>query len=376
MSKIDFSFSWEIFLKWIFSDYFWHIHSTFGSYIDNETWKIVSFSWFYEMALRAVHVIQIFRHFWAPEVSKEIRYWRQIQNPANKGNTDRTLIYHHSFIGNFLATSTTLSIFKVGKLLALFMRIFYQSQIFLWRVGDKWIKWLSIGSFVSFKKTTYFGIWRLNKLTYHQIGDSSSLRVSSLISHYIWVFFSEFLEHLRASNLSFSSIIKLEVLILVEHYRTDLDMFVRTWTKEHWTSNAIDTMFDLSVLEQLDYWSFDNSWALSSNIESKQLLKLEHIWWCLSELKFHWIWISSTFNFEHIKEFKENEFGNEFVEFSLECFGCFRFCKVWVSSKMQTVKFEFHWVWNLSCKTHRVFEFREARSSTNIWHEHLSHFRP
>ena len=216
----------------------------------------------------------------------------------------------------------------------------------------------------------------MNKLTYHQIGDSSSLRVSSLISHYIWVFFSEFLEHLRASNLSFSSIIKLEVLILVEHYRTDLDMFVRTWTKEHWTSNAIDTMFDLSVLEQLDYWSFDNSWALSSNIESKQLLKLEHIWWCLNELKFHWIWISSTFNFEHIKEFKENEFGNEFVEFSLECFGCFRFCKVWVSSKMQTVKFEFHWVWNLSCKTHRVFEFREARSSTNIWHEHLSHFRP
>ena len=195
MSKIDFSFSWEIFLKWIFSDYFWHIHSTFGSYIDNETWKIVSFSWFYEMALRAVHVIQIFRHFWAPEVSKEIRYWRQIQNPANKGNTDRTLIYHHSFIGNFLATSTTLSIFKVGKLLALFMRIFYQSQIFLWRVGDKWIKWLSIGSFVSFKKTTYFGIWRLNKLKYYQIRDSShtifecfSLSFLNILEHLFWAF--------------------------------------------------------------------------------------------------------------------------------------------------------------------------------------------
>ena len=101
MSKIGFRFSWKNFLKWIFSDYFWHIHSTFGSYIDDETWKIVSFSWFYEMALRAVHVIQIFRQFWAPEVSKEIRNWRQIQNPANKETTNRTMIYHHLAVATF-----------------------------------------------------------------------------------------------------------------------------------------------------------------------------------------------------------------------------------------------------------------------------------
>ena len=40
-----------------------------------------------------------------------------------------------------------------------------------------------------------------------------------------------------------------------------------------------------------------------------------------------------SLNLNFIKEFKENEFGNEFVEFSLECFDCFGFVKFEFSQK-------------------------------------------